>query len=135
MLWNPAFFGVKPDLVLKGGHDRGRGDGRPECLDPDARARQLPADVRRASAALPATTSWTFVSAVSLRKATLPSQLDRSLLPVRGTRAIGKKDMALNDTLPSIEIDPERYTVTIDGERIVPQPARALPLTQRYFLF
>jgi urease subunit alpha len=83
----------------------------------------------------PATTSWTFVSEVSLQERTLPTQLDRSILPVRGTRAIGKKDMALNDTLPSIEIDPDRYTVTIDGERIVPKPASLLPLAQRYFLF
>lgn len=82
-----------------------------------------------------ATTSWTFVSGVSLADGRLPSQLDRSLLPVRGTRRIGKKDMALNDALPRIEIDPERYTVTIDGERIAPQPVAVLPLAQRYFLF
>ena len=60
---------------------------------------------------------------------------DRPRLPVRNTRRIGKKDMALNDALPSIAIDPERYVVTIDGERIEPRPAASLPLAQRYFLF
>jgi urease subunit alpha len=54
---------------------------------------------------------------------------------VRGTRRLGKRDMVLNDALPAIEIDAERYTVTIDGEAIAPQPAPILPLAQRYFLF
>jgi len=54
---------------------------------------------------------------------------------VRNTRRIGKKDMVLNDTLPAIAIDPERYVVTIDGERIEPRAAGRLPLAQRYFLF
>ena len=59
-----------------------------------------------------------------------------SLLPVRNTRRIGKRDMVLNDALPNIEIDPERYTVTIDGERIVADGRPpSLPLAQRYFLF
>ena len=57
------------------------------------------------------------------------------MLPVRHTRRIGKKDLALNDVLPSITIDPERYVVTIDGERIEPRAAARLPLAQRYFLF
>jgi urease subunit alpha len=134
VLWDPAFFGVKPDLILKGGMIAASAMGDPNASIPTPE----PVKYRPMFGAfgrLPATTAWTFVSAVSLQEGGLPSQLDRSLLPVRGTRAIGKKDMALNDTLPSIEIDPERYTVTIDGERIVPQPARALPLTQRYFLF
>jgi urease subunit alpha len=77
----------------------------------------------------------TFVSRAALAGGRLPSSLRRTLLPVGNTRTIGKRDMALNDALPSIEIDPERYTVTIDGERIVPRPATSLPLAQRYFLF
>jgi urease subunit alpha len=134
VLWDPAFFGIKPDLVLKGGAIAAAAMGDPNASIPTPQ----PVLYRPMFAALgraPATTSWTFVSDVSLQERTLPSQLDRSLLPVRGTRTIGKKDMALNDTLPSIEIDPDRYTVTIDGERIVPQPASVLPLAQRYFLF
>jgi urease subunit alpha len=75
------------------------------------------------------------VSALSLAEKRVPANLDRTLLPVRDTRRIGKRDMVLNDARPAIEIDPERYTVTIDGERIVPSPAAVLPLAQRYFLF
>ncbi|HET7694686.1 MAG TPA: urease subunit alpha [Vicinamibacterales bacterium] len=134
VLWDPAFFGVKPDLVLKGGAIAAAAMGDPNASIPTPE----PVRYRPMFAALggaPAATSWTFVSQASLDGGALPSQLDRSLLPVSGTRAIGKKDMALNDTLPSIAIDPERYTVTIDGERIVPRPAAALPLAQRYFLF
>ena len=134
VLWDPAFFGVKPDLVLKGGAIAAAAMGDPNASIPTPEPvlyRPMFAAMGRATS----TTSWTFVSDVSLQERTLPSQLDRSLLPVRHTRTIGKKDMALNDAMPSIEIDPERYTVTIDGERIVPQPARTLPLAQRYFLF
>jgi urease subunit alpha len=134
VLWDPAFFGVKPDLVLKGGAIAAAAMGDPNASIPTPEPvlyRPMFAAMGRAAA----TTSWTFVSDVSLREGSLPSQLDRSLLPVRETRTIGKKDMALNDARPSIEIDPDRYTVTIDGERIVPRPAKVLPLAQRYFLF
>ena len=134
VLWDPAFFGIKPDLVLKGGAIAAAAMGDPNASIPTPEPvlyRPMFAAMGRATA----TTSWTFVSGAALQEGNLPSQLDRSLLPVRGTRTIGKKDMALNDTMPSIEIDPERYTVTIDGERIVPRPANSLPLAQRYFLF
>ena len=134
VLWDPAFFGIKPDLVLKGGAIAAAAMGDPNASIPTPEPvlyRPMFAAMGRATA----TTSWTFVSATALEEGTLPGRLDRSLLPVRGTRTIGKKDMALNDAMPSIEIDPERYTVTIDGERIVPRPAKALPLAQRYFLF
>jgi urease subunit alpha len=134
VLWHPAFFGIKPDLVLKGGVIAAAAMGDPNASIPTpepVRYRPMFGAFGRA----PATTSWTFVSAVSLQDGRLPVRVDRSLLPVRHTRGIGKKDMALNDTLPKIEIDPERYTVTIDGERIAPRPAAVLPLAQRYFLF
>jgi len=134
VLWSPAFFGVKPDLVLKGGVIAGAAMGDPNASIPTpepVRYRPMFAAFGRAAA----TTSWTFVSGASLDGGRLPSNLDRALLPVSHTRRIGKKDMALNDALPKIAIDPERYTVTIDGERIAPQPAAILPLAQRYFLF
>jgi urease subunit alpha len=57
------------------------------------------------------------------------------LLPVRGIRTLGKRDMILNDRVPRIDIDPERYTVAVDGEAILPRPAATLPMAQRYFLF
>jgi urease subunit alpha len=77
----------------------------------------------------------TFVSRTALDGKNLPAALQRTLLAVRNTRTIGKRNMILNDSLPAIDIDPERYTVTIDGERIEPRPATSLPLAQRYFLF
>ena len=123
VLWDPAFFGVKPDLVLKGGADRGRGDGRSQRVDPDAGAGALPPDVRRVRPRARRPRRGRSCRARRSTAAACPRSLDRSLLPVRNTRRIGKKDMALNDALPKIAIDPERYTVTIDGERIVPRPA------------
>jgi urease subunit alpha len=134
VLWQPAFFGVKPDLVLKGGLIAAAVMGDPNASIPTPEPMRY-RPMFGAFGGAPAATSWTFVSAASLAGGRLPSQLDRTLLPVRHTRGIGKKDMALNDALPAIAIDPERYTVTIDGERIVPQPATVLPLSQRYFLF
>jgi urease subunit alpha len=134
VLWHPAFFGVKPDLILKGGLIAAAAMGDPNASIP------TPEPVRYrpmfgALGSAPAVTSWTFVSGASLEGGRLPSQLDRTLLPVRNTRRIGKKDMVLNDALPKIAIDPERYTVSIDGEVVVPRPATLLPLAQRYFLF
>jgi urease subunit alpha len=134
VLWSPAFFGVKPDLILKGGMIAGALMGDPNASIPTpepVRYRPMFAALGRAQDALAAT----FVSQASLDRKGLPGSLRRTVLPVRNTRRIGKRDMVLNDALPSIEIDPERYTVTIDGERIEPRPATSLPLAQRYFLF
>jgi urease subunit alpha len=134
VLWSPAFFGVKPDLVLKGGFVVAAAMGDPNASIPTpepVRYRLMFGGFGRA----PSTTSWTFVSSASLEGKGAPRNLDRTLLPVRNTRQIGKRDMALNDALPRIQIDPEKYTVTVDGERIVPNPAAVLPLAQRYFLF
>jgi urease subunit alpha len=79
----------------------------------------------------------TFVSGASLSSATGPASLGlkRQLEPVRRTRQIGKRDMVLNDALPKIEVDPETYTVKADGEHLTCEPARELPMAQRYFLF
>jgi len=134
VLWSPAFFGVKPDLILKGGMIAGALMGDPNASIPTpepVRYRPMFGALGRARDALAAT----FVSQASLDRQGLPGSLRRAALPVRNTRRIGKRDMRLNDALPSIEIDPERYTVTIDGERIEPRPAMTLPLAQRYFLF
>jgi urease subunit alpha len=125
---------VKPDLILKGGMIAGALMGDPNASIPTpepVRYRPMFAALGRAQDALAAT----FVSQASLDRKGLPGSLRRTVLPVRNTRRIGKRDMVLNDALPSIEIDPERYTVTIDGERIEPRPATSLPLAQRYFLF
>jgi urease subunit alpha len=133
-LWSPAFFGVKPDLVLVGGFIAAALMGDPNASIPTpepVRYRPMFGAFGQARSSLAAT----FVSRTALEGTRLPSSLRRTLLPVRNTRTIGKRNMILNDVLPSIEVDPERYTVTIDGERIEPQPATSLPLAQRYFLF
>jgi urease subunit alpha len=81
-------------------------------------------------------TSVTFVSGASLRHpAVRKLGLRKPLCAVRGTRGIGKRDMKLNDALPRIEVDPETYAVRADGELLTCEPARELPLAQRYFLF
>jgi urease subunit alpha len=134
VLWTPAFFGIKPDLVVKGGIVAAAAMGDPNASIPTpepVRYRPMFGALGKAMRAA----SWTFVSGLSLAENRLPANLDRTLLPIRNTRRIGKSDMVLNDARPRIEIDPERYTVTIDGERIVPSPAAVLPLAQRYFLF
>jgi urease subunit alpha len=134
VLWSPGFFGVKPDLVLKGGMIVAALMGDPNASIPTpepVRYRPMFGAFGKAPDGLAAT----FVSRAALDSGTLPSSLRRTLLPVRNTRALGKRDMAMNDALPAIEIDAERYTVTIDGEQIQPKAAARLPLAQRYFLF
>jgi urease subunit alpha len=133
-LWSPAFFGVKPDLVLVGGLIVAALMGDPNASIPTpepVRYRPMFGALGQARNSIAAS----FVSRAALDGKRLPATLQRTLLPVRNTRSVGKRNMILNDTLPAIEIDPERYTVTIDGERIEPRPATSLPLAQRYFLF
>ena len=133
-LWSPAFFGVKPDLVIKGGVVVAALMGDPNASIPTpepVRYRPMFGAFGRARDAVAAT----FVSQAALSAGRLPRRLNRATLPVRHTRHLGKRDMVLNDALPAIEIDAERYTVTIDGERITPRAASTLPLAQRYFLF
>ena len=134
VLWSPAFFGVKPDLILVGGMIVAALMGDPNASIPTpepVRYRPMFGALGRARDSLAAA----FVSRASIDAGKLPPSLRRTLLPVRNTRAIGKRSMILNDALPTIEIDAERYTVTIDGERIEPRAATLLPLAQRYFLF
>jgi len=133
-LWSPAFFGVKPDLILVGGFIVAALMGDPNASIPTpepVRYRPMFGAFGRARDSVAAT----FVSRTSLDRKKLPASLRRTLLAVRNTRAIGKRNMILNDSMPSIDIDPERYTVAINGERIEPRPATSLPLAQRYFLF
>jgi len=133
-LWSPAFFGVKPDLILVGGFIVAALMGDPNASIPTpepVRYRPMFGAFGQARNSVAAS----FVSRTALDCKRLPPSLRRTLLAVRNTRKIGKRDMFLNDSMPSIDIDPERYTVTIDGERIEPRPATSLPLAQRYFLF
>jgi urease subunit alpha len=134
VLWSPAFFGIKPDLIIKSGMIVAALMGDPNASIPTpqpVRYRPMFGAFGRA----PESLAFTFVSRAAAERGTLTSRAGRTLLPVRGTRSLGKRDMVLNDALPRIEVDPESYTVSVDGEKIVPRAASTLPLAQRYFLF
>jgi len=135
VLWKPAFFGVKPELVLKGGLIACANMGDPNASIPTPQPTFYRPQFAAYGKAL-ARTSLTFVSEAALRAGTLDSlSLSRLLVPVRNTRHIGKRHMVLNDALPRIEVDPETYTVKADGRVLGCEPAKVLPMAQRYFLF
>jgi urease subunit alpha len=136
VLWSPAFFGVKPDLVVKGGAIAAAPMGDPNASIPTPQPvhyRPMFGAFGRAKTS----TSLTFVSKVALEDG-LGERLgvQKQLVAVENVRGgIGKKDMVLNDATPVIEVDPETYDVTADGELLVCEPAEVLPMAQRYFLF
>ncbi len=134
VLWKPAFFGVKPALVLKGGMIAAAAMG-----DPNASiTTPQPVHYRPMFGAFGGAlaTSVTFVSRAALRNPQVRKLgLRKPLVAVEGTRKLGKRDMKLNDALPKIDVDPETYAVRADGELLVCEPAAELPLAQRYFLF
>ncbi len=136
VIFKPALFGVKPELILKGGFIAWANMGDPNASIPTPQPMFYRPQFGAAARAI-AQTALTFVSAASLQSGTGPGQLGlrRRLEPVRRTRDIGKRDMVLNDALPKIEVDPETYTVKADGEHLTCEPATVLPLAQRYFLF
>jgi urease subunit alpha len=134
VLWKPAFFGVKPWLVLKGGAIAVAAMGDPNASIPTPQ----PVHYRPMFAAFgkALSTSVTFVSRAALDNPAIRRlRLSKPLVPVRDTRKIGKRDMKLNDALPRIEVDPETYVVRADGEVLACEPAAELPPAQRYFLF
>jgi len=135
VLWKPAFFGAKPELVLKGGFIAWAqmGDANASIPTPQPLLmRPMFGAYGRATGA----TSFAFVSQTALASGAANRYgLAKTLVAVRGCRSISKRDMKLNDALPKITVDPETYTVTADGEELRSEPARVLPLAQRYFLF
>jgi urease subunit alpha len=136
VLWSPAFFGVKPDLVIKGGAIAAAPMGDPNASIPTPQPvhyRPMFGAFGRART----TTSVTFVSEAAANDG-LGDKLGvaKQLVAVANVRGgIGKKDMVLNDATPVIEVDPETYDVRADGELLVCEPAKVLPMAQRYFLF
>jgi len=135
VVWKPAFFGVKPELVVKGGLIAWAAIGDPNASIPTPQPvlyRPMFAAFGRARAS----TSLTFVSAAALAT-DVPRRLGlaKPAVAVRGCRQLGKRHMINNDALPRIEVDPETYEVRADGERLQCEPSRVLPLAQRYFLF
>jgi urease subunit alpha len=136
VLFKPALFGVKPELVIKGGFIAWANMGDPNASIPTPQPTFYRPQFGAAGRAIGAT-SLTFVSEASLHSKTGPKQLDlrRRLEPVKACRDLGKSDMVLNDALPKIEVDPETYTVKADGRVLTCEPAKVLPMAQRYFLF
>ena len=134
VLWEPAFFGVKPDIIVKGGMIAAALMGDPNASIPTpepVRYRPMFGAMGKAMDGL----CFSFVSQAALDDKTLPERLARTALAVSKTRSIRKADMILNDAQPQLDVDPENYEVRIDGELIKSEPARELPLAQRYFLF
>ncbi len=135
VLWSSAFFGVKPDMIIKGGSIVAAQMGDPNASIPTPQ----PVHYRPMFAAFGKArtrSALTFVSRVSLEDG-LAARLnvERQLVAVENTRNIGKKDMIYNGATPKLEIDSETYEVRADGELLTCQPAKSLPMAQRYFLF
>jgi urease subunit alpha len=136
VLWTPAFFGVKPDLVIKGGAIAAAPMGDPNASIPTPQPVHYRPQFGSYGKAV-TSTSLTFVSKSAMRNG-LRDRLgvSKEFVAVENVRSgIGKKSMILNDATPEIEIDPETYDVRADGELLVCEPAEKLPMAQRYFLF
>jgi urease subunit alpha len=135
VLWRPAFFGAKPELVLKGGFIAWAQMGDPNASIPTPQ----PVVMRPMFGALgraAGSTSVAFVSRLALETGAIDAYgLAKQVEAVRGCRGIAKRDMKLNDALPRMEVDPETYQVRADGVLLRCAPAERLPLAQRYFLF
>jgi urease subunit alpha len=135
VLWKPAFFGAKPEMVIKGGIIAWAqmGDPNASILTPQ------PVFMRPMFGAFgtaPGPVSIAFVSRSCQEKGIAASYgLSKRVEAVRGSRGIGKKQMKWNDATPRISVDPETYEVRADGELLICEPAQVLPLAQRYFLF
>ncbi|MEW1927711.1 urease subunit alpha [Streptomyces sp. NPDC088360] len=135
VLWAPAFFGVKPQLVIKGGQIAyaQMGDANASIPTPQP---VLPRPMFGAHGRAPGLNSFNFVTQSALDDG-LPERLGlaKEFRAIRSTRGRTKADMRENDALPRVEVAPDSFAVTIDGELVEPSPAAELPLAQRYFLF
>ncbi len=134
-LWKPAFFGVKPEIVIKGGVIAWAQMGDPNASIPTPQPVHMRPMFGSYGGALSAT-CLTFVSQAAL-DAGIPEQigLQKMAVAVSNTRQLSKADMKLNDTVPEMEVDSETYEVRADGELLTCEPAEILPMAQRYFLF
>ena len=135
VVWRPAFFGVKPEMVVKGGFPMSAAMGDPNASIPTPQpvlTRPMFGSFGRA----PYTTSLTFVSQAALdRDVPRTLGLQKRISAVKHCRGIGKRDLKLNDALPRIEVDSETYEVRADGNLLKCEPLAVLPMAQRYFLF
>ncbi|HET9058377.1 MAG TPA: urease subunit alpha [Acidimicrobiales bacterium] len=135
VLYEPAFFGVKPSLVIKGGLIAWSqmGDANASVPTPEP---VIARPMFGAYGPVPSQTSLAFVAPAAIEDGLAGRlQSERPLVAVRNTRGLSKADMPLNDALPDIKVDPDSFRVWVEGELVSEQPAAALPMTQRYFLF
>lgn len=134
-LWKPAFFGVKPEMVIKGGLIAWSQMGDPNASIPTPQPVHMRPMFGSFGGAMTAT-SFTFVSQAAV-EAGIKERigLQKPIVAVTNTRNLSKADMKLNDALPQMEVDPETYEVRADGELLICEPANILPMAQRYFLF
>lgn len=135
VVWNPAFFGVKPEMIIKGGMIAYSLMGDPNASIPTPQPvyyRPMFGSFGKAVSQ----TSITFLSKAAI-KAGIPEKLklQKFVKPVKGVRTLTKKDMVFNGETPSIEVDPQTYEVKVDGELINCEPVEVVPMAQRYFLF
>jgi urease subunit alpha len=135
VLWDPAFFGVRPHVVVKGGMIAWAAMGDANASIPTPQP-VLPRPMFGASPSVAPACSLAFVAPAALDDG-LDARLElaRPLVPVSDVRSLAKSDLPGNDALPRIEVDPDSFVVRIDGEEIEPAPAESLPMAQRYFLF
>ena len=135
VLWSPAFFGVKPNLIIKGGMVAMAKMGDPNASIPTPQPVHYRPMFGAYGKARQATT-MTFISQAAM-DAGIPEQLKLAnrIGVVKGCRTVKKKDMLLNDWQPNLEVDPQTYQVRADGELLTCEPADVLPMAQRYFLF
>jgi urease subunit alpha len=135
VLWKPAIFGVKPEMIIKGGMIIASRMGDPNASIPTPQ----PVIYRHMFGAYGKAlhhTCITFVSKTSLEKNIVQQySLQKMVMAVSNCRAISKKDLVHNNGTPQIDVNPENYEVQVDGEHITCEPMKELPLTQRYFLF
>ena len=135
VLWNPAFFGAKPDMVIKGGmiiaSKMGDANASIPTTQPVMYQPMFAAHGKAKNEAC-----LTFVSQAAYEAGIKEAYgLEKTVVPVKGCRTIAKKDMVFNSRTPKITVDPETYEVTVDGKTITSRPAEKLPLTQLYNLF
>jgi urease subunit alpha len=133
VLWDPAFFGVRPHLVVKGGAIAWAQMGDANASIPTPQP-VLPRPMFGAYGVAAAATSVAFVAPAAL-DAGLSLDIRRRLAPVGNVRSRGKADLPGNDALPHIEVEPDTFTVRVDGEVVEPEPVTELPMAQRYHLF
>ena len=135
VLWNPAFFGVKPDMIIKGGMIIASKMGDANASIPTTQP-VMYQPMFAAHGRAKYSTCITFVSQAALQNGIKEKlHLEKMVLPVRNTRTIRKADMKFNNGTPDIAVDPETYEVKADGELLTSKPAKKLPLTQLYNLF